>query len=245
MKNQKHKKLRRTKFFSLLLLSAIFIACETDDDDRIRDDNYNPAVNPVNFGNNIVNPYFPLNPGIVHVYRATTDEGIEEVVVTVLSEKKTVAGVECTVVRDVVTLNGQVVEDTYDWFAQDRQGNVWYFGEDVSNYENGVLQDKEGSFEVGVDGAKPGIIMMSNPILELPYRQEYYFGVAEDWGKVVAKNETVATPAGTFTNCIVTLDWNALEPNAPVEFKYYAPDVGLVKEEVDGTDEVLELISIE
>ncbi|HEX2394940.1 MAG TPA: hypothetical protein VHI78_06305 [Bacteroidales bacterium] len=235
----------KTKALIFLLPGIVFNCCKEDDDDRIPDENYNPVIAPANFSDEITNPYFPMVPGSVLSYRANTDEGVEDVVITVLSEKKTVAGVECSIVRDVVSLNGQVIEDTYDWFAQDLQGNVWYFGEDVSNYENGVLQDKEGSFEAGVDNAKPGIIMLAFPVLELPYRQEYSFGVAEDWGKVVAVNQSVTTPAGTFSECIKTADWNALEPDAPLEYKYYAPDIGMVKEEVDGTDEVLELISIE
>ena len=226
-------------------LTFAVLGCEKDDDDRIPDENYNPEINPANFGDEITNTYLPFVPGTVFTYMGNTDEGTEEGVVTVLQEKKTIAGVECTVVRDVVSLNGQVIEDTYDWFAQDLQGNVWYFGEDVSNYENGVLQDKEGSFEAGADGARPGIIMLADPVLELPYRQEYYFGVAEDWGKVISKNHTVSTPAGTFTDCIKTVDWNALETDAPLEFKYYAPGVGLVKEEVEGTDEISELTSVE
>ena len=155
------------------------------------------------------------------------------------------AGVNCTVVRDIVSINGKVVEDTYDWYAQDKDGNVWYLGEDVSNFENGVLVDHEGSFEAGVNGAKPGIIMLANPVLEMPYRQEYYFNVAEDWGKVIAKIVSVTTLYGTFNNCIKTEDWNALEPDAPIEYKYYAPNVGLIKEEIEGSSEYVDLISIE
>lgn len=226
-------------------MGVILFACEKEDDDREIDVNYNPVINPENFNTDITNPYFPLDTGKTYTYTAQTPDGLETVVVTVLTETRQVAGVNCRIVRDVVSLDGEVIEDTYDWYAQDDEGNVWYFGEDVSNYENGVLQDKDGSFEAGIGGAKPGIVMMASPILELPYRQEYSFNVAEDWGKLVARDLTVTTPAGTFTDCIKTADWNALEPDAPLEYKYYAPGIGNVMEETEGTGEVLELISIE
>lgn len=228
-----------------LFMGLILFACEKEDGDREPDVNYNPEINPENFSNVVTNTYFPLDPGQVYTYTSQTPDGLETVVVTVLAETRQVDGVICTVVRDVVSLDGVLIEDTYDWYAQDNEGNVWYFGEDVSNYENGEFQDKDGSFEAGIDGALPGIIMLANPVLELPYRQEYSFNIAEDWGKVVAKDVTVTTPYGTFDNCIKTADWNALEPDAPMEYKYYAPGVGNVKEEVEGTGEVLELISIE
>lgn len=227
--------------FSCLILTLSLASCKKEDDEnRILDENYNPVINPANFADSINNPYFPLTPGKIYTY-----SGAENVVVTVTTETKIVAGVTCTVVRDVVSENGVMVEDTYDWYAQDNEGNVWYFGEYVSNYENGQLEDHEGSFEAGVDGAKPGMIMMASPVLEMPYRQEYYFNVAEDWGKVVAKNVTVTTPLGTFNNCIKTEDWNALETDVAHEYKYYAPGIGLVKEEVAGSSEVVELVSIQ
>jgi hypothetical protein len=207
--------------------------------------NYNPVINPENFTDSVTHVFFPLRQGTVWTYQSQTSEGLESTVVTVLSEKKTVAGVSCIVVRDIVSLEGQVIEDTYDWYAQDTDGNVWYMGEEVSNYENGEYIDNEGSFETGIDGAKAGIIMMANPVLELPYRQEYYFNIAEDWGKVVGKDVTVNTTYGTFTHCLKTEDWNALEADAPKEFKYYAPNIGLVREEIEGSSEYVDLISIE
>ena len=236
--------MKKTYAFMPIILGLILFSCEKKDDDRVIDPNYNPVIIPANFNNEVTNTYFPLVPGKTYTYSSQTTEGTETVVITVLTDTRTVAGVSCTVVREVVKLDGVMIEDTYDWYAQDVEGNVWYFGEDVSNYENGILVDKEGSFEAGVDGAKPGIIMLTNPVMEMPYRQEYHFNVAEDWGKVVAKGLTVTTIYGTFTDCIKTADWNALEPDAPLEYKYYAPGIGMIKEEVAGTSEVLELISI-
>jgi hypothetical protein len=228
----------------LAILLLITASCEKEEEERIKDDNYNPVIDPGNFTDVIDNEYFPLPPGRVCTFTANSLDGEETIVVTVLQETKTILGVTCTIVRDVVSLEGVVIEDTHDWYAQDLDGNVWYFGEDVSNYENGVFQDKEGSFEAGVDGALPGIIMMAHPVLEMPYRQEYYFNNAEDWGKLVETGLTVTTPFGEFTNCIKTEDWNALETDAPIEYKFYAPGIGVVREEVVGTGEVMELISI-
>lgn len=228
-----------------ICLIFFLLACEKEDSDRTPDENYNPVIKPENFSQLSENPYFPLIIGKKYSYRGATPDGTETSVVTITSDLKMISGVSCIVVHDEVFLEGILIEDTYDWYSTDVEGNVWYFGEDVSNYENGVFQDKDGSFETGVDGAKPGIIMQLHPVPEMPYRQEYSIGVAEDWGKLVETGLTVSTPYGTFNDCIKTEDWNALEPDAPVEFKYYAPGIGMVREEVVGTDEVLELIAIE
>ena len=225
-------------YLAIAVVAACSSSCKKEEDTRVPDENYNPVIMPANFTGSVTNPYFPLTPGKVYKY----EEGDETIEVSVLSETRVVAGVTCVVVRDAVKLQGQLVEDTYDWYAQDIDGNVWYMGEDVSNYENGVFADNDGSWETGVDGAKPGIIMMASPVIEMPYRQEYYFDNAEDWGKVVAKNLTVVTQYATFTNCIKTEDWNALEPGI-IEYKYYAPGIGFVKEETaDGG--ILELVDI-
>jgi hypothetical protein len=228
-------------------ISVVFslLACEKENADRTPDANYNPLIRTENFSRTAENPYFPLIAGKKYSYLGQTADGTETSVVTITGEVKIVSGVSCVVVHDEVFLDGILIEDTYDWYSPDYKGNVWYFGEDVSNYENGIFQDKDGSFETGISGAKPGIIMYLNPVPEMPYRQEYSFGVAEDWGKLVATGLTVTTPYGTFNNCIKTADWNALEPDAPVEYKYYAPGIGMVKEEIEGTGEVSELISVE
>jgi hypothetical protein len=236
--------MKTNRILIIILFLVVLASCEKEEERQI-DLNYNPVINPENFVEDVTNIFFPLGPGTVFTYKSQTADGLETIVVTVLPEKKNVAGVSCTVVSDIVSIGGKVIEDTHDWYAQDKDGNIWYMGEDVSNYENGELVDHEGSFEAGVDGAKPGIIMMANPVLEMPYRQEYYFNVAEDWGKVIAKGVSVTTTYGTFNNCIKTADWNAIEPDAPIEFKYYAPNVGLVKEEIDGSSENVDLISVE
>jgi hypothetical protein len=148
----------------------------------------------------------------------------------VLDQRRTVMGVEAIVVHDVVeTEDGEPIEDTYDWFAQDDDGNVWYFGEDTTAYHDGVAT-KAGSWEAGVNGALPGIVMPATPqVTGIGYRQEYLAGEAEDMGQVIAVSGDVTSPAGTFDDVIVTRDWTPLEPET-VEQKTYARGVGLVHE---------------
>jgi hypothetical protein len=134
-------------------------------------------------------------------------------------------GVECVVVNDKAWENGKLIERTYDWHAQDKEGNVWYFGEDTKEYENGKVVSTKGSWEAGVDGAKPGIIMQAHPKVGQSYRQEYYKGEAEDMAKVINLNESVTVPYGSFDHVLVTKEWTPLEPSY-AEHKYYAPGVG-------------------
>jgi hypothetical protein len=196
----------------------------------------------------IDNPFLPLTPGTSLTYSVETDEGTETIIVEVLEEPRTVAGIDSVVVRDRVFLNGVLIEDTYDWFAQDDAGNVWYMGEEVINYEyddEGNLEETndDGSWEAGVDGALPGIQMWAAPSPGQSYYQEFYADEAEDMALVVATDITVTLSDGSsYANCLQTIDWNPLEPET-LEYKYYAPDLGLVKEEVVGGDESVELTS--
>lgn len=206
---------------------------------------YNPKINPKEFTNKITNPYFTLTPGKEMEYEKETGDGLETVEVEVTKKTKNILGVRAVVVRDRVWLEDELIEDTRDYFAQDKQGNVWYFGEQVDNYENGKLVDHDGSWLAGVDGAKPGIIMKAKPKVGESYRQEYYPGVAEDMAKVLALNETVRVPAGTFKNCLKTLDWTPLDPGVE-EHKYYCKQAGGVALEVSlKNQERLELLEIE
>jgi hypothetical protein len=210
--------------------------------------NFAPDIDPSDFVKDIDNPYFPLEPGTTWVYEGRTPEGIERVEDTVLRETKRVMGVECVVLRDRVWLNGELIEDTVDWHAQDKEGNVWYFGEYTEEYENGKVVSTHGSFEAGEDGALPGIIMPADPKVGDSYRQEYYKGKAEDMAEVIslngsALNDAVTTPYASFSeDVLVTKDWNPLEP-AILEHKYYAPGIGLIGEtKVTGPSEKIELI---
>jgi hypothetical protein len=186
---------------------------------------YNPSIDPAQFVTGVDNRFFPLVPGTVFDYAVQeTDESVR---VTVTTQTRVVMGVTCVVVHDVASAGGAVVEDTFDWYAQDRDGNVWYFGEDTTAFEGGA-SSKEGSWEAGVDGAQPGIVMLGTPQVGERYRQEYYDDEAEDEGEVLAIDASVTVPYGSFTGCVQTRDFTALEP-AVEENKYYCPNVGEVR----------------
>jgi len=203
---------------------------------------YAPRIDPSNFVERIDNRYMPLTPGTTFLYEGKTADGPERVETYVSHETREVLGVKCTVVRDKAFLNGKLSEDTFDWYAQDREGNVWYFGEDTKEYENGKVVSTKGSWEAGVDGAKPGIVMEANPRVGDSYRQEYYESEAEDMAEVLSLdasglNDAVTVPYGSFGDVLMTKEWNPLEP-VVLEYKYYAPGTGLIGEEqiLGGTD---------
>ena len=134
---------------------------------------YQPEIDPADFVDVINNPYFPITPGAKYIYEGETEDGLERIEVEILAETRDVMGVTTTVIRDTVYLDGELIEDTFDWYAQDKEGNVWYFGEDSKEYENGAVVNTKGSWEAGVDGAQPGLIMPANPQVGQTYRQEY------------------------------------------------------------------------
>jgi hypothetical protein len=202
------------------------------------------AFDLANFsGAAIDNPFLPLVPGTRRVYEGTTAEGLEGVVVEVTYQTKVILGVTCVEVHDVVTLDGEVIEDTLDWFAQDDDGNVWYFGEDSKEIENGVVVSTEGSWQAGVDDAQAGIAMLAAPAVGITYSQEFYEDEAEDMATVVGLGEDVDVPAGSFAGCLHTEDFTPLEPGN-VEDKFYAPGVGTVLE-VGADGERIELVAVE
>jgi hypothetical protein len=157
-----------------------------------------------------------------------TDGAVQRVVVKVTPRTRLIAnGVTARVVRDTVTENGRLVEDTFDWYAQDRRGNVWYLGEDTRIYKNSALVSTEGSWEAGVDGATAGIVMPASPRVGMSYRQEYYKGHAEDRAKILSLGEQAEVPFGQFDRVLITKEWNPLEPKL-LEYKLYARGVGPV-----------------
>ncbi len=202
---------------------------------------YRPTIDPANFQAAVDNPYFPLVPGTTFKLVEKKGKRTSENEVTVTHDTKTIMGVTCVVVRDVVRENGVLKEDTYDWYAQDKQGNVWYFGEDTKEFGPRGKVDTEGSWEAGVGKNQPGIIMPGQPSPGAPYRQEYGPGHAEDMGQVVAVGESVTVPYGTFTDCVRTKEWSLLEPGT--EKKWYAKGVGVVRTE-STTKEVATLVSV-
>jgi len=225
--------------FLIFVLAAAGCQSQTADPAEIP---YTLKITPADFVEGIDNPFLPLIPGNRYVYEARVEDGVERIEIEVLSETKDIMGVAATIVRDTAYLNGEIIEDTFDWFAQDQEGNVWYLGEDVSNYENGKLVDKAGSWEWGVDGALPGIIMLADPGSHLGevYYQEYYPGEAEDMGKLLSVSESVTAPYGSFDNVVQTYDYSPLDP-ALQEHKYYARGIGLVTsiDLTTGEEEVL------
>lgn len=188
---------------------------------------YEPTIDPAKFVTTIDNPYLPFLPGASWTYDGTSEDKPEKIEVTVLRDAKTVMGVPVVVVRDTVSIDGELVEDTYDWFAQDTDGNVWYFGEDVKDYENGEVVSTAGSWEGGVDGAIPGIVMPADPTVGKAFRQEFYKGEAEDMFEVLATDETTKAGDQGYDQVVKTEDWSPLEAEV-VEHKYYAPGVGKV-----------------
>jgi len=194
--------------------------------------NYTVDIEPADFTSVVDNPFFPLAPGTIWQYEETHADGETQTdTVEVLDQQRTVMGVSTIVVNDVAKdADGTVVEDTYDWYAQDSAGNVWYFGEDTTSYDEGQ-SSTEGSWEGGVAGALPGIVMPADPaVSETGYRQEYLAGVAEDMGQVIADSGSITVPVGTFDDIIRTREWSPVEPDI-VEEKVYASGVGVVHEE--------------
>ena len=202
---------------------------------------YDLVINPADFTHVITNKYYPLRPGMKASYEEKTEKGRKRVEIEVTGETKQVMGVTALVVRDREWLNEELHEDTRDWIAQDKEGNVWYFGEAVGNYEDGKLVSDDGSWEAGVDGAKPGILMLANPKVGDTYRQEYYPGKAEDMGTVVAVGKKVVVPQGVFEDCVQIRDWSRIK-EGDTEDKYYCAGAGMVLEEEESHR--LELITL-
>ncbi len=197
-----------------------------------------------NFVRTVDNPYYPLEPGTTWEYKAVGSEVEERIVVSVLEKTKVVDGVTATVVHDRVTeVGGKLIEDTYDWYAQDKAGNVWYLGEDTKSYSEPTVSTK-GSWEAGVDGARAGLVMMGKPTVGESYYQEYYVGEAEDEGKILSIDESVTGPTGSYDGVVQTADSTKLEPDL-LEHKWYAKGVGFVLEKyVKGGDETVTLVKM-
>jgi hypothetical protein len=204
-----------------------------------------PALAAPTFSTRIDNPYLPMAPGSRWVYRETaTDGATQRVVVKVTHRTRQIAnGVTARVVRDTATENGKVIEDTFDWYAQDRRGNVWYLGEDTKEYENGKVVSTHGSWEAGVNGARGGLVMPAHPRPGMQYRQEYLRGEAEDSARVLSIDDQAEVPFGHFKQVVLTKEWNPLEPKV-LEYKLYARGVGpVLAVTVSGSGDREELVS--
>jgi hypothetical protein len=186
---------------------------------------YAPRVTAAELSPEITNPLFLAPVGARWVYEAQTDEGLERDEVVVQAETRQVWGATARVVRDTVYLAGEMIEDTYDWYAQDTAGNVWYLGEDTHEYENGMVTCACGAWESGVNGALPGVNMLGLPAVGDVYRQEYYAGEAEDVAQVISTSASVNVRVGSFTGCLQTRDRSAIDSSLD-EMKYYCPGIG-------------------
>ena len=233
---------------AVIVIGVVVVASQDDSDDEqasVATGGYEPDIDPASFTTTIDNPYLPFERGNRWRYEGVDDEGEKEtIVVEVTRETKVVMGVRCVVVRDTVRVGDELVEDTYDWYAQDADGNVWYFGEDTKEYEDGEVASTEGSWQAGVDGAQPGIVMLADPKVGDEYQQEFLEGEAEDRGEVLRFLERLEVAAGAFTDIVVTKDFTPLEPDV-VEHKYFARGIGLVREEtVEGGSDRADLVEV-
>ena len=188
-----------------------------------------PDFDPRDFVRTVDNPLFPLPLGRRLIYHGTEDGERETVITDVTFQHKTILGVSVAVVLDRVFLGGVLKEKTFDWYAQDEDGNVWYFGEDTKEFENGKVVSTAGSFEAGKNGARAGVIMRAHPKLGQVTPQEFAPGVAEDKARVVALDATVVVPFRTFHHCLKSEEFTALEPDV-LENKFYCPGFGIVRE---------------
>ena len=209
--------MKRTTTLASLLAVAVAGGCGSSD---------SGAAKPSPFSTRIDNRYWPMAPGSRWISREREEGHVFRVSVTVTRRTRVVAsGIRARIVHDIVTEKGRVVENTYDWYAQDKAGNVWYLGEDTKAYEPGKPVSTAGSWEDGVDGARRGIAMPAHPRVGQSYRQEYYRGQAEDRGRVLSLDKRATVPFGSFSHLLLTRDYTRLEPDA-TEHKYYARGVG-------------------
>ena len=217
------------RFTPLAAALALCAGCGGDEGSTLPRGSERAELEPADFTTEIDNRYWPMTPGSRWTYRELDEEGKPlEVRVTVSTATKKIAnGVTARVVRDTVTSDGDVIEDTFDWYAQDGDGNVWYLGEQTAEFDDGKVSSRGGSFEAGVDGAEAGVIMPADPEPGLAYRQEYYEGEAEDNGEILSLDEQAQVPAGHYRDALLTKDTIATEPDV-LEYKLYAPGVGPV-----------------
>ena len=190
------------------------------------------APDASNFDGHVVdNQWFPLVPGMTWAYRGVKDGQPSREIMVATSQTKTIQGVPCTVVSDKLYLSGALEERTLDYYAQDKDGNVWYFGEDTAELKpDGSVKSTEGTWLSGRDGAEAGIFMPADPQVGQSFRQEYYKGQAEDHFRILSLNEQVKTPGATSDQAMLTMEWTPLEPNV-IDHKYYVQGIGTVLEQ--------------
>jgi hypothetical protein len=207
--------------------------------------NYHPTIHPADFSPNITNKWSPFPVGTTFVYSGV--DGTDHItdIVSPSHRTKVLDGVRARVINDRVLVHGRVSERTSDYYAQDKCGNVWYFGEDTAELNrHGKVISRQGSFHSGVHGAQPGVYMQAHPQLGRKFRQEWYKGHAEDVFKAIQKHQSRTTPYASFKNLLRTRETDGLEPSI-VDNKYFAPGIGSVVElTVKGATERLHLVDV-
>jgi hypothetical protein len=202
-------------------------------------------IEPSTFAGRIDNPWFPLRPGTTYTYRGVKDGKPAVDVVAVTERTRRIEDVSCAVVRDRLYLRGRLAERTTDWYAQDKRGNVWYFGEATAELDpSGKVTSTEGSWEAGKRGAEAGIFMPAHPRPGQSFRQEFFRGHAEDHFRVVRLAANVRVPFGRSSRALLTEEWTPLEPGV-LDHKYYLRGIGNVAERtVKGPKERLDLVKV-
>jgi hypothetical protein len=203
------------------------------------------VIHPAHFSAKITNPWFPLRPGTTYVYAGTKDGEKAMDVVQVSAATKKIDGVDTRVVNDRLFLNNTLEERTTDYYAQDKCGNVWYFGEDTATLDSeGRVTDRSGSFHAGVGGAQPGVYMQARPQIGRVFRQEWFPGEAEDRYRALSTSASVAVRYGSFHHALRTEEVTDLEPGV-IDNKYYVRGLGVAKElSVKGGTELLQLVDV-
>ena len=224
---------------ALLIVALAVAACSED----VASTGTPIAIDPDDFSSRVNNRFFPLSPGMVFTREHTSDAGTVFVTGEVLRDTRVVMGVECVTVSETVSSDGLVLEESRDWYAQDSAGSVWHFGKAVETYEGDKIVSTIGSWEAGVDGALPGIIMKPDPRGGDVYVGRYLNGEAKDMAEVLALDATVEVPHGAFTGVLKTKEWSPLEPGVTTE-RYYVKDLGLaLAEQVEGGTASEKLVS--
>jgi hypothetical protein len=202
-------------------------------------------IRPEGFVARVDNPWFPLKPGTTLVYRGVKDGEPSRDVVVVTHRTNVIQGVRCTAISDRLYLRSRLEERTTDWYAQDKQGNVWYFGEATAELDRkGHVKSTEGSWQAGRDGARAGIYMPAHPRVGQSARQEYYKGHAEDQFRVLSLHAAVKVPYTSSASALLTKEWTRLEP-AAIDHKFYVRGIGTVREQaVKGGKELAELVTV-
>jgi hypothetical protein len=191
------------------------------------------------------NPWYPLVPGTTFTYRGVKDGQPSRDVFTVTHQTTTINGAPCVVIKDRLYLSGHLEERTTEWFSQDMQGNVWYFGENTATLDrNGRVKNTSGAWRAGLKGAKPGVFMFAHPAVGRAAQQEFFKGEAEDHFQVLSLHAAVAVPYASSKQAMLTKEWTPLEPGT-IDHKLYVRGVGTVLEQtVRGGSERAALVSV-